>query len=169
MWSSLLLYFVTWCNYAFCKGGVGWGRGQKGTDISFASLFYGFCVHGVTPLLAGKGWARSQALRSAQWGIQGPVSLGPALPGVGGLGRHSYQPAWPRISIPSCAVLVSLVRHEAPEGPSTLPHCSFSLEKKFSTLAEFRTLASSGNQPTFSLIADLNLYVNFRNHLLALF
>lgn len=37
------------------KGGVGWGRGQKGDGRSFASLFYGFCVHGVTPLLAGKG------------------------------------------------------------------------------------------------------------------
>ena len=33
----------------------GWGRGQKGGGSSFASLFYGFCVHGVPPVLAGKG------------------------------------------------------------------------------------------------------------------
>lgn len=34
--------------------GVG-ERAERGDGRSFASLFYGFCVHGVTPLLAGKG------------------------------------------------------------------------------------------------------------------
>ena len=40
------------CNYAFCKKG---GGGQKGEGSSFASLFYGFCVHGIPTSWRGRG------------------------------------------------------------------------------------------------------------------
>lgn len=53
MWSSLLLYFVTWI--VTMHSAEGGRRGQKGEGSSFASLFYGFCVHGIPTSWRGRG------------------------------------------------------------------------------------------------------------------
>lgn len=163
MWSSLLLYFVPWIvTMHLCKSKG--ERAERGRTLCILVLrFLG--SWGKWPSLPGRvEWERgSQALRSAQWGIQGPVSLAQAFLGLG-VGGAILPTSVAQDLHPRCAVLVSLVQHEAPEGPSTLPHCLSG--EKFSPLAEFRTLASSGKpcltQRTF------NLYVT-RNHLLALF
>lgn len=81
VWSSLLLYFVTWIvNYAFCK------RGEEGEGSSFASLFYGFCVHGIPMSWPGRG-VRAGGSRPAQWA--GQRRLGPPISCCG------WQAWWP--------------------------------------------------------------------------
>lgn len=89
MWSSLLLYFVTWIVTMHSAKG---GRGQQGEGSSFASLFYGFCVHG-TPRPGRDGEWEPEAVRSIPWAAEtsesscgrqqawGPHrSWGPAVP-----------------------------------------------------------------------------------------
>lgn len=130
------------------KGGVGWGRGQKGDGRSFASLFYGFCVHGVTPLLAGKGSESekpSRKVRKVRY--TGPCEPRPSTSGVGGWGAPLLPTSVAQDLHPSCAVLVSLVQHEAPEGPSTLPHCSFLWRKSSHPLLNSEPLQAQETMP----------------------
>lgn len=43
----------------------GWG-GQKGEGSSFASLFYGFCVHGIRTSWRGRGVSWKQSSRHSE-------------------------------------------------------------------------------------------------------
>lgn len=121
----------------------GWG-GQKGEGSSFASLFYGFCVHGIRTSWRGRGVSWKQSSRHSEV----ERDLEPSPQPRGGGACSSCQLVWYRILRPSRAVLAQGDRGPPPEA------LVFS-GRKYSSFPEFRTLSSSGNHA--SLVLNLKL------------